>query len=61
MRTRLPLGLIMAAGLALAPGSVAMAKDPRRRFPSAVSFAHAFTAARRGKPVAIETPPNAWT
>ena len=41
--------------------AVAMAKDPRRRFPSALSFAQAFTAARRGKPVAIETPPNPWT
>jgi serine/threonine-protein kinase len=41
--------------------AVAMAKDPRRRFPSALSFAQAFSAARRGKPVAIETPPNAWT
>lgn len=41
--------------------AVAMAKDPRRRFPSAVSFAQAFSAARRGKSVAIDTPPNAWT
>ncbi|MBA3458254.1 MAG: hypothetical protein H0T42_34550 [Deltaproteobacteria bacterium] len=41
--------------------AVAMAKDPRRRFPSAVSFAQAFIAARRGRPVAIDPPPNAWT
>ena len=41
--------------------AVAMAKDPRRRFPSALSFAQAFIAARRGRPIAIEPPPNAWT
>ena len=41
--------------------AIAMAKDPRRRFPSALSFAQAFSAARRGKPPAIEPPPNAWT
>lgn len=41
--------------------AVAMAKDPRRRFPSALSFAQAFSAARRGKPAAIDPPPNAWT
>ena len=41
--------------------AVAMAKDPRRRFPSALSFAQAFVAARRGKPLALEPPPNAWT
>ncbi len=41
--------------------AVAMAKDPRRRFPSAISFTQAFIAARRGKPVAIEPPDNAWT
>ena len=40
--------------------AVAMAKDPRRRFSSAVSFAQAFVAARRGKPVALEAPPDAW-
>jgi serine/threonine-protein kinase len=40
--------------------AVAMAKDPRRRFPSAVSFAQAFVAARRGKSLAIEAPPDAW-
>ena len=41
--------------------AVAMAKDPRRRFPSALSFAQAFIAARRGRPIAIEPPHNAWT
>jgi serine/threonine-protein kinase len=41
--------------------AVAMAKDPRRRFPSAQSFAQAFIAARRGKPVPIQLPDNAWT
>ncbi|MDB4962437.1 MAG: serine/threonine protein kinase [Myxococcales bacterium] len=41
--------------------AVAMAKDPRRRFSSAVSFAQAFIAARRGRPLAIDPPPNAWT
>jgi len=40
--------------------AVAMAKDPRRRFPSALSFAQALVAARRGKPLAIEIPDNAW-
>ncbi|MEJ7598672.1 MAG: serine/threonine-protein kinase [Kofleriaceae bacterium] len=41
--------------------AVAMAKDPRRRFPSALSFAQAFIAARRGRPLAIEPPSSAWT
>jgi serine/threonine-protein kinase len=41
--------------------AVAMAKDPRRRFPSALSFAQAFIAARRGRPIAVEPPHNAWT
>jgi serine/threonine-protein kinase len=41
--------------------AVAMAKDPRKRFPSALAFAHAFVAARRGRPVAIDAPGNAWT
>ena len=41
--------------------AVAMAKDPRKRFPSALSFAQAFIAARRGKPVALSVPDNAWT
>ncbi|HEY4241874.1 MAG TPA: serine/threonine-protein kinase [Kofleriaceae bacterium] len=42
--------------------AIAMAKDPRRRFPSALSFAQAFVAARRGKPLpgGLEPPPNAW-
>jgi hypothetical protein len=41
--------------------AVAMAKDPRRRFPSAQAFALAFIAARRGRPLATEPPPNAWS
>jgi serine/threonine-protein kinase len=41
--------------------AVAMAKDPRRRFSSALSFAQALVAARRGKPVSIAPPDNAWT
>ena len=41
--------------------AVAMAKDPRRRFPSAMSFAQAFVAARRGRVVAVDIPPNPWT
>jgi serine/threonine-protein kinase len=40
--------------------AVAMAKDPRRRFPSALAFAQAFIAARRGRPVELDPPPNAW-
>jgi serine/threonine-protein kinase len=40
--------------------AVAMAKDPRRRFPSALSFAQAFVSARRGRAVAIEVPDHAW-
>jgi eukaryotic-like serine/threonine-protein kinase len=40
--------------------AVAMAKEPRRRFPTARAFAQAFIAARRGQPVAIDPPPNAW-
>jgi len=40
--------------------AVAMAKDPRRRFPSALAFAQAFIAARRGRKVAINIPDNAW-
>ena len=40
--------------------AVAMAKDPRRRFPSAMAFAQAFIAARRGRTVAIDIPDNAW-
>ena len=41
--------------------AVAMAKDPRRRFASALLFAQAFASARRGRPVPIDVPPNAWT
>ena len=41
--------------------AIAMAKDPRRRFPSAVSFAQAFIAARRGKPLPLEVPDDAWS
>jgi eukaryotic-like serine/threonine-protein kinase len=40
--------------------AIAMAKDPRRRFPSAQAFAQAFIAARRGRPIATEPPPDAW-
>ncbi len=41
--------------------AIAMAKDPRRRFPSAMAFAQAFVAARRGRRLSIESPPDAWT
>ncbi|MDB4953558.1 MAG: serine/threonine protein kinase [Myxococcales bacterium] len=41
--------------------AVAMAKDPRRRFPSAMSFAQAFVLARRGRLVSVDVPLNAWT
>jgi serine/threonine-protein kinase len=40
--------------------AIAMAKDPRRRFASAVLFAQAFIAARRGKSLGIDPPANAW-
>lgn len=40
--------------------AIALAKDPRRRFPSARGFAQAFICARRGTPVPIEIPPDAW-
>jgi serine/threonine-protein kinase len=40
--------------------AVAMAKDPRRRFGSAQELAHAFVAARRGRPPPIAPPANAW-
>ncbi len=40
--------------------AVAMAKDPRRRFPSALAFAAAFVVARRGTPVALSVPADAW-
>jgi serine/threonine-protein kinase len=41
--------------------AVAMAKDPKRRFPTAMAFAQAFVAARRGRPVVLDPPANAWT
>ena len=41
--------------------AIAMAKDPRRRFPSAHAFAAAFIAARRGRPAPIEPPSDAWS
>ena len=43
--------------------ALAMAKDPRRRFPSAISFARAFVTARRGRTSRVDgdPPPNAWT
>jgi serine/threonine-protein kinase len=40
--------------------AVAMAKDPEQRFQSALEFSRAFVAARRGRPVALDVPPNAW-
>ncbi|MEO8846701.1 MAG: serine/threonine-protein kinase [Kofleriaceae bacterium] len=40
--------------------AVAMAKDPRKRFPSALAFAKAFGAARRTRPMSIDPPDNAW-
>ena len=41
--------------------AIAMAKDPRRRFPSAQAFAQAFIAARRGRPPAVDPPTDAWS
>jgi serine/threonine-protein kinase len=41
--------------------AIAMAKDPRRRFPSAQAFAQAFISARRGHTLGIEPPPAAWS
>jgi eukaryotic-like serine/threonine-protein kinase len=41
--------------------AVAMAKDPRRRFSSALSFAQAFISARRGRGNALSVPDRAWT
>ena len=41
--------------------AIAMAKDPRRRFASALVFAQAFIAARRGHPMAVDPPPGAWS
>jgi serine/threonine-protein kinase len=40
--------------------AVAMAKDPRKRFPSALAFAQAFVAARQGRPPALDVPDKAW-
>ncbi|HTR55682.1 MAG TPA: serine/threonine-protein kinase [Kofleriaceae bacterium] len=40
--------------------AVAMAKDPRRRFDSALEFARAFVAARRGRSPSKAPPPGAW-
>ena len=40
--------------------AVAMAKQPPRRFLSALAFAQAFVAARRGTPVVLDPPPGAW-
>ena len=41
--------------------AIAMAKDARRRFASALAFAQAFIAARRGRAVQVDPPANAWT
>jgi serine/threonine-protein kinase len=41
--------------------AIAMAKDPGRRFPSALAFAQAFVAARRGRPTTAEPPADAWS
>jgi hypothetical protein len=41
--------------------AIAMAKEPRRRFASAMLFVQAFVAARRGRPMVIDPPANAWT
>src|SRR5262249_39248925 len=41
--------------------AIAMAKDPRRRFPSALTFVQAFIAARRNKPLVLDPPSDAWT
>ncbi|MFT3696045.1 MAG: serine/threonine-protein kinase [Kofleriaceae bacterium] len=41
--------------------AVAMAKDPRKRFPSALSFAQAFVAARRNRAMDLAEPENAWS
>jgi hypothetical protein len=40
--------------------AIAMAKDPRRRFPSALLFAQALIAARRNTPMELAPPENAW-
>jgi hypothetical protein len=41
--------------------AIAMAKDPRRRFPSAQAFAQAFIAARRGRALPVDPPADAWS
>jgi serine/threonine-protein kinase len=41
--------------------AIAMAKDPRRRFPSAQAFAQAFISARRGAAIGVDPPANAWS
>ncbi|HET7505141.1 MAG TPA: serine/threonine-protein kinase [Kofleriaceae bacterium] len=41
--------------------AIAMAKDPRRRFASAMAFVQAFIGARRGMAVSSEPPPSAWS
>ncbi len=40
--------------------AIAMAKDPTRRFPSAVRFAEAFVTARRGRKAGLDVPERAW-
>jgi serine/threonine protein kinase len=40
--------------------AVAMAKDPDQRFQTAVEFARAFVAARRGRSVGLVVPNDAW-
>ncbi len=40
--------------------AVAMAKDPRKRFTSALEFSKALIAARRNKPIELQVPENAW-
>jgi len=40
--------------------AVAMAKDPRKRFPSALLFAQALIAARRNRPLDLDPPSDAW-
>jgi serine/threonine-protein kinase len=40
--------------------AIAMAKDPARRFQSAVALAQAFVAARRGRPLGLAVPADAW-
>ena len=40
--------------------AIALAKDPTKRFPSALAFVQAFVAARRGRPIQMDVPENAW-